>query len=270
MLSNYNLLYLDIETTGLNPEEDRILEIAWVLVDRSGQELSRSSFYILDYVHKIGIDDYEVHKIEKKYITTSGLKSKIVMSILREMLNKNIIVIGYNVGFDLHFIVNEFIRLNLNSSFPMSIDLMALVKNSFNSLNSYELENAVNELGMKDVKFNFHRAYDDCLACISIVKKNSICIDSNVITLFRPSLGYLVKQIDHSIINHLEIDINYLLESKKIFQFKLRPFLIKGKNLEAFDSKAKIKKLFSIEKILSIKYTGKKFPEVDKSLIEDN
>lgn len=165
------LLWIDLETTGLEPQDDQILEVAWQLTDDS----------------LVPVDDMHTHVIEPTPHTwkilplepvvwqmheESGLlhdleKSQHLMQlcdvedlILRQIENvdEQIMVAGFSVHFDLGFIREHMPRLARKLSHRIyDVTTLKTFFKSFNVVASYE-------------NVGKHRAYWDTLEAMSIAR----------------------------------------------------------------------------------------------------
>lgn len=118
-----NAIYIDVETTGLDPSRDRIIQMA-VLKD-SGLELNlyfNPGFSISETVTKI-------NGITNERVANEGKFEDIAQAIWYELKASKIFV-AYNFQFDFSFIQAELARcgLSLKSEDFIFIDPMALFK----------------------------------------------------------------------------------------------------------------------------------------------
>jgi len=93
-LSQNNLIWIDLEMTGLNPDEDRIIEIATVVTDKHLNVLAEGPALAIHHSDKIlaKMDDWCVHqhglsgltdRVKKSKMTTSKAE-KLTLEFLRE------------------------------------------------------------------------------------------------------------------------------------------------------------------------------------------
>ena len=151
---------LDLETTGLNPNSDFIIEVGCVKV-RAGDEVDRLQLLIKPpkripwkITNITGISDFMV-STAPKFVDVA----QVIWSFL-----ENEVIVGHNVRFDLNFLRKNFSEI-LNVDFDNSyIDTLHIFKKAYPGLDSYSLDNISNELGIIS---EHHRAIADCC----IVKK---------------------------------------------------------------------------------------------------
>lgn len=156
---------LDIETTGLSPEYDSILEIAAIKFS-NGEEVE--IFHtLIDPQSKI---PPEVSKINN--ITDDMVKGKpTINDVLPKFLQfiENYPVIGHNVIFDINFIKNACKRyFNLEKYWIENrlVDTVRLSRKMFPELRNHKLDTVIEHLNIKiDDR---HRALDDAYASAQI------------------------------------------------------------------------------------------------------
>lgn len=104
------MLSIDTETTGVNTDEDRIVEVAAVLLDFDGQVMSRWST-IIDPGIEIPDIPAQIHGITTSRAQAEGMQPADALTIVAELIHaanqaQQPIVI-YNATFDLPLLINE-------------------------------------------------------------------------------------------------------------------------------------------------------------------
>ncbi|WDC85825.1 exonuclease domain-containing protein [Caloramator sp. mosi_1] len=153
---------MDLETTGLNPEKDKIIEIA---------AIKYKNFNLVGSIHTLINPKIEI----PSYITSiNGISNDMVKSkpIIDEVFPKLIDFIGdlpivaHNAGFDGKFIKFSSIYLYnediIDNSF---IDTVKIAKKLYPQLPNHKLETIKNFYGLN---LKSHRAYDDTLVAANI------------------------------------------------------------------------------------------------------
>jgi DNA polymerase III epsilon subunit-like protein len=109
------IFWFDCETSGLNPEKDQIIQLAYILTDVDFNEISSGSWYVdfekpdevwsaeAEKVHGISLQ-----KLREEGITSEQLMENIIQAVGHEGLPP--IPAGHNVQFDLAFLRNLFPR----------------------------------------------------------------------------------------------------------------------------------------------------------------
>ena len=148
----------DIETSGLNPNKDKIIEIG-----------------AIKYIDNIKVDEFsylidpevELEPIITKVtgLTDNDLKDqKKVEDVLPLFLNfiEDYPIIGHNVRFDYDFIEANVKKLNLNHLKNKIIDTLVLSRITIYDSENHKLETLKKYLNLE---FDSHRALSDCLTC---------------------------------------------------------------------------------------------------------
>ena len=126
MLSGYKVLGFDLETTGLDPRRDRIVQYALIGSDIDGSHINLTSF--VDPGTPIPSASSKIHGIKDSDVKDSGSFEKHAREI-KDMMEGSVIV-GHNVSkFDWRFIEIEFLRLGIDVPIPRAIvDTLTLAK----------------------------------------------------------------------------------------------------------------------------------------------
>lgn len=113
-------IYFDTETTGLNPVENDIIQIAGI-IEIEGVYVEDFEFKIRPFnVENIDEKSLEIHKLSKEEIINYPSGISIYAALLRifgkyvDKYNKNdkFIPCGYNVKFDIEFLNNFWLKCN--------------------------------------------------------------------------------------------------------------------------------------------------------------
>lgn len=174
------VIFFDTETTGLSSTNDRLVQIAWILVDiETNSEMSRGSYIIKPSGFDIPYRATEKHGIDTILANRKGEPLEKVMNLFNADLNHADILAGHNIPFDIKMISAEFIRLKLATT-PLkkpSICTMRLSTNwcripKFNGGYGFKWP-SLQELHFKLFGEDFENAHD-ALADILATKK---CFD---------------------------------------------------------------------------------------------
>lgn len=155
-LPDDNYTVIDIETTGLDPGFDEIIELAAIrvrdgIVVDSFSSLVKPSHEISDFISALtGIDDGmlfdapTIYDILPKYIDFIG----------------DDIIVGHNVNFDINFIYDASIK-NLSRPFPNDfLDTLRISRKKIIDLKSHSLGSLLNYFDIRQEQA--HRALSDC------------------------------------------------------------------------------------------------------------
>lgn len=154
---------IDIETTGLDPMKDRIIEIGAIKIGKECQEYSSLIKQDIKLHEKIknltGISDEDIKQ---------GSSEKVAINELLEFIGENILV-GYNISYDIKFLNEALKRQEKSKIKNMTYDVMKYVKNDKLFLKNYKLETV-----MKEYQINSklpHRALEDAKIIQKLIAK---------------------------------------------------------------------------------------------------
>lgn len=153
----------DVETTGLNPESDELLEIGAVKI-QNGNIVSKFSSLIKPK-NPIPSSATLINNITDSMVASSPSAGQVVRDFFR--YSKGCVLVGYNVSFDQKFVVQAGKAENLvfdNEFF----DVLPLAKNKLR-LTRYRLCDVVKRLEI--TLDGAHRAYADALATAEVFLK---------------------------------------------------------------------------------------------------
>lgn len=156
---------LDIETTGLNPQNDYITEISAIKYrnNRRVDEFSslvKPDFSIPYYITRLtGIDD--------AMVADAPSIDEVILSFMDFLADD--IIAGYNVGFDLSFIAENLAGYYAKRLANNYVDVMKLAQNELPFLGRYK-QTAVAEY-FNIATAGAHRALVDCNICNGCYQK---------------------------------------------------------------------------------------------------
>lgn len=113
------LLFVDVETGGLDPNTHSLLSIGLVAVD-DGVIKDKREYFVKHNVYNVTAKAMEINNLDIKLIDKNGLSVYDVVNAIREFCNKNfgkvdkITVAGHNVAFDIKFL-NHMFEKNFSS-----------------------------------------------------------------------------------------------------------------------------------------------------------
>ncbi|HCA55873.1 MAG TPA: type I-E CRISPR-associated endoribonuclease Cas2 [Ruminococcaceae bacterium] len=155
LLTSYVLL--DIETTGLSCETDKILEIGYVEVG-GGRIVSQQS--ILISVDKIPEEIIKLTGITPELATRDGSDLKSAIERVFEMIDDRNVLI-YNAEFDLAFLKKGAKSCGIDFPDIHLLDVLELSKKMIKDAPNYKLGTIASLLGITNKQP--HRALGDCL-----------------------------------------------------------------------------------------------------------
>ncbi|MBU1018150.1 DEAD/DEAH box helicase family protein [Patescibacteria group bacterium] len=159
---NRPFVVLDLETSGIDPKKDDIIEVAMVRYE-NGKEVKRYDDLIkINYkLPKIitvitGITDQDLQE--------NGRDKGIVFEEIEEMLD-GAYMIAHNIKFDFGFLEAKGLNLNILGK----IDTIPFAQILYSQSASYSLESLSDDLNIKHI--NKHRAMGDVEATLELFKK---------------------------------------------------------------------------------------------------
>lgn len=167
---------LDIETTGLSPFHDDILEIGIVAVQNG--ELAREHQWLIQHDQPIPQDIQQMTGITNALCNAEGEGISDVLSELYDLLNgKN--VICYHASFDAAFLEAAFERNHFTYPSWNMTDAEKIAKQVLTQLPDYKMHTVAAHLGITEPQQ--HRALPDCHMLYRILLKLNE-IDQSVIS----------------------------------------------------------------------------------------
>lgn len=159
-----DVVALDIETTGLDFDKDKIISIGAV---RNNSELSK--FYCLVKIKdKIPAKIVELTNINNELLNTKGIELSDALNNLIEFIGNSIIV-GYNSQFDISFLTRACQEYKLPTIKNDVIDILDEVKKYDQFLDNYRLNTVLKKYGIENK--NEHNSLDDAKATLKLFLK---------------------------------------------------------------------------------------------------
>ena len=168
------LVIFDTETTGLHYSRDEIIEFAAIVVERHHGEVVVTREYdeliSLTPGNIVPAKITELTGISTRDLLEKGIPKTQVCADIAQMMAGNTLLLAYNAHFDLSFLY----YLLLRSGDPMilkgkdKLDLLTVYKDrrSF----PHKLCSAIEAYGLTGKVVNSHRAVDDVLATLEVMK----------------------------------------------------------------------------------------------------
>ena len=204
LFAKYDKLVLfDTETTGLQFARDEIIEFAAVVVEQQDGKAVVTRAYdelvTLTPGNTVPPKIQELTGISTQDILERGVAKTRVCRDIAEMFAGNTLLLAYNAHFDLSFLYYFLLR----SGDPMilkgkdKLDLLTVYKDRRSY--PHKLCNAIDAYGLAGKVVNSHRAVDDVLATVEVMKAMEAERDDflNYVNLFgyHPKFGVDGKPI---------------------------------------------------------------------------
>jgi DNA polymerase-3 subunit epsilon len=156
------LAAFDLETTGLDPRQDRIVEIGAVKFDRRGL-VSRFSV-LIDPGIPMPVEAFRVNGITDALLRGKPSIDQVFPDFLRFI--KDTILVAHNAPFDTGFI-NEKLKAGSGDPLPNRlVDTLAYAREIFPGQRTYKLQDLAASLGI--AAGTVHRAEEDARICMEI------------------------------------------------------------------------------------------------------
>ncbi len=244
-----NMVFFDLETTGLDPVENRIIEFSAVKFDICKSTTATEPF-VLKERDKITVYINPEEPLSEKIVEITGYTDEFladkpteveVFDTIRDFIPENCIVAGYNNNsFDNCFMDSLYKRNGDVFRYSYTVDVLKMARQLLNKkdVGSFNLTNIAHCLGV-DEGIAFHKASDDTEATIrvfgSLVTRLKDEITENILikpfvnSVYYSSFGgsehinantviglifydILKKRWQSSSINLSGVDIDYLTE----------------------------------------------------------
>ncbi|MDK2817979.1 MAG: single-stranded-DNA-specific exonuclease RecJ [Spirochaetota bacterium] len=174
LLDDYNqeLVFFDIETTGLDPEQDDIIEIAAVI--------SKNGIIIKEYQCLIQTEKIlepiiiEVTNITQKMLQENGIPIVEALTNFLDFIGDRPII-GHNIiGFDMKFLQIQLQKYFNKQITNTPIDTLPMARVMFKQLKSHKLLTVGEHLGIYVDRTKLHRALNDVILNAEVYRRMSL------------------------------------------------------------------------------------------------
>ena len=156
--------FIDLETTGLNPSKDQIIEIGAV---KKNQDSLICFSELINIHHSLPEAVSKLTKINDTMLQ-EGKELAWVLKDFLVFIESNTIV-GYNVDFDILFLNESLAKVNLPKIENKIIDLMKIVKKEHIFQENYKLSTSLKSYGIDEEVP--HRALEDAKLAMKLAQK---------------------------------------------------------------------------------------------------
>ncbi len=185
-MSNFKkIIYIDLETTGVDTKKDQILSIG-IIATMNGKITYQHNVY-LNHNIDIPIGSFKVHGLSRDFLLKNGYNPVKVLNKVYSMLLDADLVVAYNAIFDLDFLHNSFLKFLKKPLVVKNILCPLTVYRDFHAY-PHKLIDACSTYGI-DIG-NAHNSLDDIKATLNLVIKMSKKIP---VLEYNNYLGYLKK-----------------------------------------------------------------------------
>lgn len=204
LFETYQRLFLfDTETTGLQYSRDEIIEFAAVVLEKKGGEIVVTEEY--DELITLSPGGFVPAQIEaltgisNQDIRERGIPKTRVCCDIARMIAGNTLLLAYNAHFDLSFLFYLLLRHGDPAILKGKdkLDLLTVYKDRRSY--PHKLCNAIEAYGLAGKVVNSHRAVDDVLATVEVMKameaeRDDLCRYINLFG-YNPKYGISGKPI---------------------------------------------------------------------------
>lgn len=157
---------IDIETTGLDPEKDEILEIAAIkyIENNEAEIFSR----VVKVQNPLTKEISELTGITDDFLLKNGMDIETALKDFWNFVGRAKLV-GYNVSFDMSFLRNASIEHKIKMQANKCIDILQLARRKVKGTKNYKMSTVASELGIEMAQK--HRAESDCRLAFEIYRK---------------------------------------------------------------------------------------------------
>lgn len=217
----------DLETTGLSPLVDKIIEISAVKVTKDGVETFDQ---LVDPEIKIPEFTIDIHHITDDMVKDSPKVAEVLPGFV-EFID-NYPLIAHNAKFDVGFIIYDILQNKLSLKEAKVYCSCAISRKVFTDFPNHKLGTLVEKLDI--VLENHHRALDDARACLQVFakalisyykKRNNTKILKDAFLFKTNSYG---ENQELNIPKHLK-KLEVLVPAQEIFDIKYNGGSMKGK-----------------------------------------
>lgn len=159
-------MVVDLETTGLNPQKDEIIELAAVhVVDH---EIQNQFSVLVQTEREIPVTVQKLTGITPEMLLRNGLEPEQAIRAFRDQI-ADYRLIFHNAGFDRAFLNRAVEKYKLPVIGNRHEDTMTMAKQKLEDVENYRLETISRYFGK--IEPQMHRALDDCMLTWFIYEK---------------------------------------------------------------------------------------------------
>ena len=164
--SSADYVILDLETSGLNADKDRIIEVGILRIHEG--EIADTFHCLIRQERPLPQNIIRLTGITDEMLASEGIDEKEAMIQTLEFIESNTAV-GYNVKFDISFISATCRRHGLECTIRKTKDVMAMARRTLENAEDYKLGTVAKCCGI-EAKVQ-HRALEDCKLTYGIYSK---------------------------------------------------------------------------------------------------
>ncbi len=173
--NNKRIIVFDTETTGLDTENDDIIQIAAIEIIKG--KIGKSFEVFINTSKDLSASE-KIHKISKSYLNDNAIDKMVALQSFIDFIGDDILI-AHNLRYDLEILNSNLSRQGLQSlsSKIKLYDSIEIAKRLYTNLPSYKLEYLLNELNIEGK--NSHNALDDVKATVNLITHTIKKIDES-------------------------------------------------------------------------------------------
>ena len=164
--STYYFVSIDIETTGLDPEKDEILELA--AIKYLGGEETEIFSRVIKVEQPLKKETTDLTGITDGLLAKEGVEIVDALNDFWSFVGRAKLI-GYNISFDMSFLRNASIENGVKMQANKCIDILQLARRKVTGTKNYKMSTVAGELGIEMEQK--HRAESDCRLAFEIYRK---------------------------------------------------------------------------------------------------
>jgi DNA polymerase III epsilon subunit-like protein len=165
------LVAVDVETSGLDPRTDRLLQWGISVYNQSMGTISTASTY-LNHDIDVPLQASRVNGLTKELLMEKGSDPGNAMGVLLQYLSKAGRVVAYNAPFDTGFLEAEAERFDIDIQIPyIECTMEHAIRSNLDGLQRHRLVDVVNWINQNtnsQIEFDAHDAGGDAKACLTV------------------------------------------------------------------------------------------------------
>lgn len=150
----------DTETTGINPKEERVVEIGCIKFDTRG--IIARYDVLINPEKSMPAAAGEVNNITDEMLADKPKFAQVLPDFLD--FTRNTILVAHNANFDISFMNSELARCGKTKLTNKVFDTLIFAREVYPGLSSYALQNLAVQFNIQAL--NAHRAEDDARVCM--------------------------------------------------------------------------------------------------------
>lgn len=163
--SGNTFVVMDLETTGLHPASDTILELGAILVENDHPAATFSRLIKTDAAIPRHISD--LTGIDRSLMEQEGLPLPTALAEFLEFIGSRPLV-GYNISFDMSFLQAACRGCSIQPPTNRCIDLLTLARRKIFGISDYKLATLAAHFS---ISMPSHRALSDCQTLLQLYEK---------------------------------------------------------------------------------------------------